>query len=415
MEYLAKIIKEEKSRNRQFRRYTFLDLKTGETDWFISNYRIGRPFDVPGKLELSWDKNERYKLYDRFEQDEVNLTEEEEEVLFYSQEQTELDTKRLAKDLVRRKKAELEARQIAKLRQKGYSWNEVANFFEVSKRDIRRKRNPNIKPLQKAGRKRIIDRKDRYFLISYLSDYRATLKEMSDYLFEKVNKRISTSTIYLELKRIKYSYQVIPYRHPKQKQNLLEVIEFMERVNQLPQHLILSTDESGHPLNLASRRGWGPAGDKISDFKPSYGTNYSLILVIRNTEKEGIIHWELVKDTVNTEIFTNFLTNIKLSNEERHYLLLDNIAFHKSIKVKEVLANKNIEPRYIVASNPYLNPVEEVFNVIKQYVRKQRPRTGEELGIAVSKIISILQKEDLRKHFKDCLDFDFIWKSGQEF
>jgi hypothetical protein len=29
----------------------------------------------------------------------------------------------------------------------------------------------------------------------------------------------------------------------------------MERVNQLPQHLILSTDESGHPLNLASKRG----------------------------------------------------------------------------------------------------------------------------------------------------------------
>ena len=62
-------------------------------------------------------------------------------------------------------------------------------------------------------------------------------------------------TIFLELKRIRYSYQVIPYRHPQQKQNLPEVIEFMERVNKLPSKQILSTDESGHPLNLASRRG----------------------------------------------------------------------------------------------------------------------------------------------------------------
>ena len=116
----------------------------------------------------------------------------------------------------------------------------------------------------------------------------------------------------------------------------------------------------------------------------------------------------MVKDTVNTEIFADFLSRVKLSDEEKYYLLLDNIRFHHSNKVKELLASKNIEPRYIVASNPYLNPVEEIFNVIKQYVRKQKPRTEEELRIAVSKIINMLQKEDLTKYFKSCLDFDFV-------
>jgi len=116
----------------------------------------------------------------------------------------------------------------------------------------------------------------------------------------------------------------------------------------------------------------------------------------------------LVKDTVNTEIFASFLNNVKLSDEEKYYLLLDNIRFHHSNKVKELLANKSIEPRYIVASNPYLNPVEEIFNVIKQYVRKQRPRTEEELRSAVSRIIHVLQGEDLTKYFRNCLDFDFM-------
>jgi transposase len=92
-------------------------------------------------------------------------------------------------------------------------------------------------------------------LLSYLFTKRATLKEMSDYLHEKRGKRFSESTIFLELKRIKYSYQVIPYRHPQQKRNLAEVIEFMERVNELSPRQILSTDESGHPLNLTPRRG----------------------------------------------------------------------------------------------------------------------------------------------------------------
>jgi transposase len=149
-------------------------------------------------------------------------------------------------------------------------------------------------------------------------------------------------------------------------------------------------------------------GDKIADFKPSYGANYSLILVIRNVNKGGIIHWELIKDTVDTDVFSNFLNNVKLPNEEKYYLLLDNIKFHHSKKVKEILVSKNIEPRYIVASNPYLNPVEEVFNVIKQYVKKQKPTTEEELRNALSKILNILQEEDLTKYFKNCLDFDFI-------
>ena len=61
-----------------------------------------------------------------------------------------------------------------------------------------------------------------------------------------------------------------------------------------------------------------------------------------------------------------------------------------------------------MASNPYLNPVEEVFNVIRQYVRKQKPTTEEELRSAIAKIINILQEEDLTKYFRNCLDFDFI-------
>ena len=130
--------------------------------------------------------------------------------------------------------------------------------------------------------------------------------------------------------------------------------------------------------------------------------------MVRNVEKVGIIHRDLVKDTVNTEIFADFLNNVKLPDEEKHYLLLDNIRFHHSNKVKELLTNKNIEPRYIVASNPYLNPVEEIFNVIKQYVRKQKPRTEEELRKLIGEKINKLEEGGLTRYFKNCLDFDFV-------
>ena len=130
----------------------------------------------------------------------------------------------------------------------------------------------------------------------------------------------------------------------------------MERVNELPPQQLLATDESGFPLNLAPKKGWGPKGQKITRFKKHYSPNYSLILLIRNVEKQGIIHWDLIKGAVNTDIFSDFLNNIKLPNEEKYYLLLDNIAFHKNKKVEEAMKSKNIESKRIVAANPWLNP-----------------------------------------------------------
>ena len=37
-----------------------------------------------------------------------------------------------------------------------------------------------------------------------------------------------------------------------------------------------------------------------------------------------------------------------------HYLLLDNIKFHKSAKIKELLKQKNIEPIYILAKDIFI-------------------------------------------------------------
>jgi hypothetical protein len=50
--------------------------------------------------------------------------------------------------------------------------------------------------------------------------------------------------------------------------------------------------------------------------------------------------------------------------------------------------------------------------VIKHYVKSKEPKTEEELRKVIDYKIKLLQGEDLRKYFKDCLDFDFILKSG---
>ena len=157
--------------------------------------------------------------------------------------------------------------------------------------------------------------------------------------------------------------------------------------------------------NLGLRYGYAPTRNRVQADKPGWGTNYSLISLLHNAEKNGVIHWEVTKGAVNTEIFYNFLNNVKLPTNEKYYLLMDNITFHKSEKIKELLKQKNIEPIYIVPYFPQLNPTEYFFNTVKQNVKKNKPRTSETLMDVLTKVINKIQGEDMTEYFKNCLNF----------
>ncbi|CAG8802687.1 17592_t:CDS:2, partial [Racocetra fulgida] len=127
-------------------------------------------------------------------------------------------------------------------------------------------------------------------------------------------------------------------------------------VPNLPPHRLLSLDETGFSLNMAPRFGYAPIGQRVQAYKP-----------------------EVVEGAVNTEIFYNFISNVKLPTDEKYYLIMDNLRIHKNKKIRELLKQKNIEPIYIVPYFPQLNPTEWFFNTVKQYGKKWKPRSEEEL------------------------------------
>jgi transposase len=134
---------------------------------------------------------------------------------------------------------------------------------------------------------------------------------------------------------------------------------------------------------------------------------------------------------VDAVVFHNFLKELVLPTNDKYYLLMDNASFHKrpgkekkkckhekrnskkarkiiSPPAPEYLASRNIETRFITPYFPQLNPAEELFNVIKGYVREREPRTKEDLEKAIADKINVLQQEGLTKYFKDCLDYEFL-------
>lgn len=84
--------------------------------------------------------------------------------------------------------------------------------------------------------------------------------------------------------------------------------------------------------------------------------------------------------TLNGTLFLYFL---------RHFLcpllskgdmvIVDNASPHRVAEVREIIEATGARLVYLPPFHPDLNPIELAWNKMKQYLRKQRPRTTEDL------------------------------------
>ena len=79
---------------------------------------------------------------------------------------------------------------------------------------------------------------------------------------------------------------------------------------------------------------------------------------------------------------------------------MDNVAFHHSKVIKQLPIDKGINPLYTVPYTPDLNPIENVFSVIKHYVRKNNPKTKSALKENINASVRKINPESLTKMFK---------------
>ena len=93
---------------------------------------------------------------------------------------------------------------------------------------------------------------------------------------------------------------------------------------------------------------------------------------------------------------------------------MDNAKIHKApnkrkeaglSSVREQMAGKNIEVRYITPYAPMLNPTEYCFNLLRQQTEKQKPRSYEEMREAIERVVELLNQKDLSEYFRHCVEY----------
>ena len=102
-----------------------------------------------------------------------------------------------------------------------------------------------------------------------------------------------------------------------------------------------------------------------------------------------------IEDTIDAPAFEAYLEKVLLPElKPNHTLVMDNLSSHKTKRVKEILAKKNIESVYLPPYSPELNPIEMAWSKLKTYLRKRKAKTDDMLFKAVRAGLNKIKKSD---------------------
>ena len=158
---------------------------------------------------------------------------------------------------------------------------------------------------------------------------------------------------------------------------------FSMELRRIPNNRILYLDETGFNLHTTSHYGYSPKNVSAVRLVPANrGRNISLLAITSST---GILHHKMIDGAYNTQSFICFLKECleKGILSTNKIIIMDNVKFHHGILAKEWLTENSIIFKYLPPYSPQLNPIEEIFSVVKSRYHNIRPQSQNSQNITM--------------------------------
>ena len=240
---------------------------------------------------------------------------------------------------------------------------------------------------------------------------RLLLSEEVDLTLEEIRYRyesvfgilVSMGTMYNTLERLNFSRKKKTFSDPKK--SSAEVKEkYFEKLETIDPEKRFYLDETGCCLNMALLYGRSYQGERVYDNRPTNpGTRVNTIAVLT---KEGIKAQYSYTCSLNTKVFICYLAAFVLPIIiDGETLIMDNHPVHRAKEVQEFLNKNKINFLFIPTYSPELNPIEEAFSKIKQYIKKQKARTVNDLLNVIEDALNIITKNNVIGYFSHAAQY----------
>ena len=146
---------------------------------------------------------------------------------------------------------------------------------------------------------------------------------------------------------------------------------------------LIFLDESGANLRMGPLYGRAQGGKRVIAAVPfNRGNRFTMLGAINFTKVGAALYCEWAADG---EIFLNFITRCLCPIlEKRHFVIMDNVAFHRVCGVKEVIESTGAKLIYLLPYSPDLNLIEQMWGKIKSCLRQESARTLKQFAKAIN-------------------------------
>jgi len=243
-----------------------------------------------------------------------------------------------------------------------HSFRTVSNIFKVSKSTIHRWVN-GYSPKPRTSKFLCLQENIHETITN---DPFLTLYQLRE-LFQKKNHVISISSLSRILKKLKLTYKRVTKKfYYKSKESLFsKQKQYIESISNVNHDKILSIDETYFYNTTNHNYGWCPSKKRLETYNKVNLKKQSMIMCISNKQ---IISYKVYAKNIDKSIYKQFI-NTFIHKFKDYYLLMDNVSFHKSKEIID-LVNEHNNILYIPPYSPQFNPIEELFSQLKNYIRK---------------------------------------------
>lgn len=244
-------------------------------------------------------------------------------------------------------------------------------------------------------------------------DCTRTLESLCDQVDSQFGIRVSKSTMWNYLDDLHYSFKrisPIPVRRNSEEVKVARR-EYALRLMEMDRYRdqIFFLDECGVAVHTRVNYGRSHRGERANlSVRAIRGKNYSVCAAMN---WKSLFLYEVREGAYDTTTFIDyvkqFIEFLITEGYEKVYLVMDNVRFHHHELVQSQIADASIEIELIFLPpySPFLNPIENLFNQLKYYVKRFRPSSADEVFHAVDLASQVISEMDCRNYYSNMMSY----------
>ena len=146
--------------------------------------------------------------------------------------------------------------------------------------------------------------------------------------------------------------------------------KYLEYIKYIPPEKLVYIDESGIEMTICKERSWSIKG-KPTKAKKS-GKYYQRTNIIAGYINKRSIAPMVFHGSCNTEVFNKWVEKFLIKEiQPGHFVVMDNAAFHRSQKTKELIESVGCKVIFLPPYSPDLNPIEKFWAHMKRWIKNR--------------------------------------------